>query len=145
MLLFLASMSFLTPLRYPVILSIENHCSVAQQKKMAQYLVEILGDKLDLSTVNNKDPNELPSPESLKGKILVKVIEDKIRHRSDLAGISGSLIPFKVHLKSTSCCFLSKNANGHSPRHPGPRITEHTRCLNKKKISRDRSELRINH
>ncbi|XP_070812069.1 1-phosphatidylinositol 4,5-bisphosphate phosphodiesterase eta-2 [Pituophis catenifer annectens] len=57
---------------YPVILSIENHCSVAQQKKMAQYLVEILGDKLDLSTVNNKDPNELPSPESLKGKILVK-------------------------------------------------------------------------
>ncbi|XP_013919378.1 PREDICTED: 1-phosphatidylinositol 4,5-bisphosphate phosphodiesterase eta-2-like [Thamnophis sirtalis] len=59
-------------LRYPVILSIENHCSVTQQKKMAQYLVEILGDKLDLSTVNNEDPNELPSPESLKGKILVK-------------------------------------------------------------------------
>ncbi|KAM3824345.1 LOW QUALITY PROTEIN: 1-phosphatidylinositol 4,5-bisphosphate phosphodiesterase eta-2 [Vipera latastei] len=57
---------------YPIILSIENHCSVTQQKKMAQYLVEILGDKLDLSTVNNEDPNELPSPESLKGKILVK-------------------------------------------------------------------------
>ncbi|XP_026543935.1 1-phosphatidylinositol 4,5-bisphosphate phosphodiesterase eta-2 [Notechis scutatus] len=57
---------------YPVILSIENHCSVTQQKKMAQYLVEILGDKLDLSTVNSEDSNELPSPESLKGKILVK-------------------------------------------------------------------------
>uniref|UniRef100_A0A8C5S6U6 Phosphoinositide phospholipase C n=1 Tax=Laticauda laticaudata TaxID=8630 RepID=A0A8C5S6U6_LATLA len=57
---------------YPVILSIENHCSVTQQKKMAQYLVEILGDKLDLSTVNNENSNELPSPESLKGKILVK-------------------------------------------------------------------------
>ncbi|XP_039223742.1 1-phosphatidylinositol 4,5-bisphosphate phosphodiesterase eta-2 isoform X6 [Crotalus tigris] len=57
---------------YPIILSIENHCSVTQQKKMAQYLVEILGDKLDLSTVDNEDPNELPSPESLKGKILVK-------------------------------------------------------------------------
>uniref|UniRef100_A0A2D4IXY4 Phosphatidylinositol-specific phospholipase C X domain-containing protein n=1 Tax=Micrurus lemniscatus lemniscatus TaxID=129467 RepID=A0A2D4IXY4_MICLE len=65
-------MAFLTPHRYPVILSIENHCSVTQQKKMAQYLVEILGDKLDLSTVNNEDSNELPSPESLKGKILVK-------------------------------------------------------------------------
>ncbi|KAM6434429.1 1-phosphatidylinositol 4,5-bisphosphate phosphodiesterase eta-2 [Liasis olivaceus] len=57
---------------YPVILSIENHCSVTQQKKMAQYLIEILGDKLDLSSVNNEDPTKLPSPESLKGKILVK-------------------------------------------------------------------------
>ncbi|XP_069466293.1 1-phosphatidylinositol 4,5-bisphosphate phosphodiesterase eta-2 isoform X2 [Ambystoma mexicanum] len=57
---------------FPVILSIENHCSVVQQKKMAQYLVEILGDKLDLSTVYNNDLTKLPSPESLKGKILVK-------------------------------------------------------------------------
>ncbi|KAM6191826.1 1-phosphatidylinositol 4,5-bisphosphate phosphodiesterase eta-2 isoform 2-T2 [Sarcoramphus papa] len=57
---------------YPVILSIENHCSVIQQKKMAQYLVEILGDKLDLSSVHNEDSTKLPSPASLKGKILVK-------------------------------------------------------------------------
>ncbi|NXY44277.1 PLCH2 phosphodiesterase, partial [Ceuthmochares aereus] len=57
---------------YPVILSIENHCSVVQQKKMAQYLTEILGDKLDLSSVHNDDSTKLPSPESLKGKILVK-------------------------------------------------------------------------
>ncbi|NWH23981.1 PLCH2 phosphodiesterase, partial [Grus americana] len=58
---------------YPVILSIENHCSVIQQKKMAQYLTEILGDKLDLSSVHNDDSTKLPSPASLKGKILVKV------------------------------------------------------------------------
>ncbi|XP_040283331.1 1-phosphatidylinositol 4,5-bisphosphate phosphodiesterase eta-2 [Bufo bufo] len=57
---------------YPVILSIENHCSVLQQKKMAQYLIEILGDKLDLSNVLNGDSTKLPSPETLKGKILVK-------------------------------------------------------------------------
>uniref|UniRef100_K7F873 Phosphoinositide phospholipase C n=1 Tax=Pelodiscus sinensis TaxID=13735 RepID=K7F873_PELSI len=57
---------------YPVVLSIENHCSVLQQKKMAQYLTEILGDKLDLSSVHNEDPTKLPSPENLKGKILVK-------------------------------------------------------------------------
>ncbi|GAB0198861.1 1-phosphatidylinositol 4,5-bisphosphate phosphodiesterase eta-2 [Grus japonensis] len=57
---------------YPVILSIENHCSVIQQKKMAQYLTEILGDKLDLSSVHNDDSTKLPSPASLKGKILVK-------------------------------------------------------------------------
>ncbi|KAJ8388081.1 hypothetical protein AAFF_G00146990 [Aldrovandia affinis] len=58
--------------QYPVILSIENHCSVPQQKKMAQYLMEVLGDKLDLSTVIIDESGRLPSPETLKGKILVK-------------------------------------------------------------------------
>nr|KAF6268188.1 phospholipase C eta 2 [Myotis myotis] len=57
---------------YPVILSIENHCSVAQQKKMAQYLTDILGDKLDLSSVSSEDASLLPSPQALKGKVLVK-------------------------------------------------------------------------
>ncbi|XP_014639296.1 PREDICTED: 1-phosphatidylinositol 4,5-bisphosphate phosphodiesterase eta-2 [Ceratotherium simum simum] len=57
---------------YPVILSIENHCSVIQQKKMAQYLTDILGDKLDLSSVSSEDASMLPSPQMLKGKILVK-------------------------------------------------------------------------
>uniref|UniRef100_A0A8D3BWH0 Phosphoinositide phospholipase C n=1 Tax=Scophthalmus maximus TaxID=52904 RepID=A0A8D3BWH0_SCOMX len=57
---------------YPVILSIENHCSVPQQKKMAQYLIEILGDKLDLSNIRADESGRLPSPETLKGKILVK-------------------------------------------------------------------------
>lgn len=59
--------------RFPVILSIENHCSVPQQKKMAQYLIEILGDKLDLSNIKSDETGHLPSPEMLKGKILVKV------------------------------------------------------------------------
>nr|XP_012631257.1 1-phosphatidylinositol 4,5-bisphosphate phosphodiesterase eta-2 isoform X1 [Microcebus murinus] len=57
---------------YPVILSIENHCSVSQQKKMAQYLTDILGDKLDLSSVSSEDAGSLPSPHMLRGKILVK-------------------------------------------------------------------------
>ncbi|XP_070695262.1 1-phosphatidylinositol 4,5-bisphosphate phosphodiesterase eta-2a [Pempheris klunzingeri] len=57
---------------YPVIVSIENHCSVPQQKKMAQYMTEILGDKLDLSNIKADESGRLPSPETLKGKILVK-------------------------------------------------------------------------
>uniref|UniRef100_A0A803VAV4 Phosphoinositide phospholipase C n=1 Tax=Ficedula albicollis TaxID=59894 RepID=A0A803VAV4_FICAL len=57
---------------FPVILSIENHCSIQQQKKIAQYLKDIFGDKLDLSSVNTEDPRQLPSPQDLKGKILVK-------------------------------------------------------------------------
>ncbi|XP_061074721.1 1-phosphatidylinositol 4,5-bisphosphate phosphodiesterase eta-2-like [Conger conger] len=58
--------------QYPVILSIENHCTVPQQKKMAQYLLEVLEDKLDLSSINMNECRRLPSPEMLKGKILVK-------------------------------------------------------------------------
>ncbi|XP_071608966.1 1-phosphatidylinositol 4,5-bisphosphate phosphodiesterase eta-1 isoform X4 [Heliangelus exortis] len=57
---------------FPVILSIENHCSIQQQKKIAQYLKEIFGDKLDLSSVATGDSTQLPSPQNLKGKILVK-------------------------------------------------------------------------
>ncbi|KAI2661257.1 1-phosphatidylinositol 4,5-bisphosphate phosphodiesterase eta-2 [Labeo rohita] len=58
--------------QYPIILSIENHCSVPQQKKMAQYLTEVLGDKLDVSSIPNDPSGLLPSPEALKGKILIK-------------------------------------------------------------------------
>ncbi|XP_046911118.2 1-phosphatidylinositol 4,5-bisphosphate phosphodiesterase gamma-1 [Dermatophagoides farinae] len=56
---------------YPVILSIENHCSIKQQKFMAQCLQEILGDYLLKKPL---DLNEtcLPSPERLKRKIIIK-------------------------------------------------------------------------
>lgn len=64
---------FLPTTSFPVILSIENHCSVPQQKKMAQYLIDILGDKLDVSNIKAEESGWLPSPENLKGKILVKV------------------------------------------------------------------------
>ncbi|XP_005991823.1 1-phosphatidylinositol 4,5-bisphosphate phosphodiesterase delta-4 [Latimeria chalumnae] len=57
---------------YPVILSIENHCSVEQQTVMAQHLKSILGDKLLKTTIDGKIPVRLPSPEELKGKILLK-------------------------------------------------------------------------
>lgn len=48
---------------YPVILSIENHCGVEQQRVMAQHLNHILGDKLLKSTLDGKAPIGLPSPE----------------------------------------------------------------------------------
>ncbi|XP_031229858.1 1-phosphatidylinositol 4,5-bisphosphate phosphodiesterase eta-1 isoform X9 [Mastomys coucha] len=57
---------------FPVILSIENHCSIQQQRKIAQYLKGIFQDKLDLSSVDTGEYRQLPSPQSLKGKILVK-------------------------------------------------------------------------
>uniref|UniRef100_A0A3Q3NDM7 Phosphoinositide phospholipase C n=1 Tax=Labrus bergylta TaxID=56723 RepID=A0A3Q3NDM7_9LABR len=58
--------------QYPVILSIENHCSIQQQKKIAQYLREIFGDKLNVGDVLSRESKTLPSPHSLQGKILIK-------------------------------------------------------------------------
>ncbi|CAJ1065280.1 -phosphatidylinositol 4%2C5-bisphosphate phosphodiesterase eta-1 [Xyrichtys novacula] len=58
--------------QFPVILSIENHCSIQQQKKIAQYLREIFGDKLDVGDVLSRESKTLPSPQSLRGKILIK-------------------------------------------------------------------------
>ncbi|XP_028904496.1 1-phosphatidylinositol 4,5-bisphosphate phosphodiesterase zeta-1 isoform X1 [Ornithorhynchus anatinus] len=56
---------------YPVVLSLENHCSPKQQEVMADDLESILGEKL-LSETLCDFPDELPSPEALKFKILVK-------------------------------------------------------------------------
>uniref|UniRef100_A0A3P9CBU2 Phosphoinositide phospholipase C n=1 Tax=Maylandia zebra TaxID=106582 RepID=A0A3P9CBU2_9CICH len=57
---------------FPVILSIENHCSVEQQTVMAQYLRQILGDMLQTTLLDGQVPQQLPSPQELKGKILLK-------------------------------------------------------------------------
>ncbi|XP_058489368.1 1-phosphatidylinositol 4,5-bisphosphate phosphodiesterase eta-1 isoform X3 [Solea solea] len=58
--------------QFPVILSIENHCNIQQQKKIAQYLREIFSDKLDVGDSLSRDSRTLPSPHSLQGKILIK-------------------------------------------------------------------------
>ncbi|XP_008568970.1 PREDICTED: 1-phosphatidylinositol 4,5-bisphosphate phosphodiesterase delta-4 [Galeopterus variegatus] len=57
---------------YPVILSLENHCSWEQQQTMARHLTEILGEQLLSTTLDGLLPNQLPSPEELRRKILVK-------------------------------------------------------------------------
>ncbi|XP_059811761.1 1-phosphatidylinositol 4,5-bisphosphate phosphodiesterase delta-3-like [Hypanus sabinus] len=57
---------------YPVILSLENHCGKEQQTVMARHLKGILSDMLVTATIDGKVPKELPSPEELKQKILIK-------------------------------------------------------------------------
>nr|XP_005282916.1 1-phosphatidylinositol 4,5-bisphosphate phosphodiesterase delta-3 isoform X2 [Chrysemys picta bellii] len=57
---------------YPVILSLENHCGPEQQVTMVRHMKAILGDMLLTQTLDGQVPKELPSPEQLKGKILVK-------------------------------------------------------------------------
>ncbi|XP_075117976.1 1-phosphatidylinositol 4,5-bisphosphate phosphodiesterase zeta-1 isoform X2 [Leptodactylus fuscus] len=57
---------------YPLILSLENHCSPRQQEVMAKHLTSILGERLLTTTVPESGSRFLPSPETLIGKILVK-------------------------------------------------------------------------
>ncbi|NXD44427.1 PLCZ1 phosphodiesterase, partial [Copsychus sechellarum] len=58
---------------YPLVLSLENHCSPKQQEAMADCLKAILGEKLlSLPVGGEVDMSRLPSPEALKFKVLIK-------------------------------------------------------------------------
>lgn len=61
---------------YPVILSIELHCSFPQQIIMAKYFKEILQDIYTLDSEN--PPKEYPSPEELKRKFIIKNKRERI-------------------------------------------------------------------
>lgn len=56
---------------FPVILSIEQNCSLAQQRRMAQCMVEVFGDML-LTQQIEKNESQLPSPNQLRKKIILK-------------------------------------------------------------------------
>ncbi|XP_078615142.1 uncharacterized protein LOC144884106 isoform X2 [Branchiostoma floridae x Branchiostoma japonicum] len=55
---------------YPVILCLENHCSLDQQRKMALYLTQILAGKLEVPPLS-PGATHLPSPQDLRGRILI--------------------------------------------------------------------------
>uniref|UniRef100_A0A8C3R3P8 Phosphoinositide phospholipase C n=1 Tax=Cyanoderma ruficeps TaxID=181631 RepID=A0A8C3R3P8_9PASS len=59
----------------PVIISIENHCSLPQQRKMAEIFKNVFGDKLVTKFLFESDFSDdpmLPSPGQLRRKILLK-------------------------------------------------------------------------
>ena len=57
---------------YPVILSIEDHCSLNQQVVMASMFRTILGSSLLTAPVETSELNLLPSPEQLQYRIILK-------------------------------------------------------------------------
>ncbi|GFX94131.1 1-phosphatidylinositol 4,5-bisphosphate phosphodiesterase epsilon-1 [Trichonephila clavipes] len=60
---------------YPVILSIENHCSLQQQAKMAQIFTNTFGERLVtrfLFESDFGDDPQLPSPNQLQYRVLIK-------------------------------------------------------------------------
>ncbi|KAF7325855.1 Phosphoinositide phospholipase C [Mycena kentingensis (nom. inval.)] len=60
---------------YPLILSLEIHCSAAQQDLVAEIMVEVFGEKLVSSRLPGRDEGgimALPSPEELRERVLLK-------------------------------------------------------------------------
>lgn len=66
------TLSSAAPCSFPVILSIEEHCSVEQQRYMAKVFKEVLGDLL-LTKPTEASADQLPSPSQLREKIIIKV------------------------------------------------------------------------
>lgn len=76
---------------YPIIISAEVHCGLTQQAMLASIMKNVFGDALITSPVDDRPKIDvLPSPESLKGKVLLKaknlyVCESEQLHDKDVA------------------------------------------------------------
>lgn len=57
--------------QYPLWVSLEVHCNATQQEIMANIMKDIFGEKLVTDRIDGIN-NQLPSPEQLRGRILVK-------------------------------------------------------------------------
>ncbi|EER27905.1 1-phosphatidylinositol-4,5-bisphosphate phosphodiesterase 1, putative [Coccidioides posadasii C735 delta SOWgp] len=107
---------------YPLILSLEVHCNAEQQIAMTNIMKNEFGDKLLLEPLRADWPI-LPSPEALKGKILIKVktsdeSEEKISGSSKVMGRKrSSSSPF---IQSTTQNSFPTNSSFSSPPTIGP-------------------------
>ena len=78
---------------YPVVLSVENHCSLQQQAKMAKIFQAVFGERLVsrfLFDADSGDEPRLPSPSQLRYRILVK---NKKWHMDLLPSMPTAAIP----------------------------------------------------
>lgn len=51
----------------------ELHCCINQQERVAQLLIEIFGEKLYVSNSLSSNDENLPSPNALRGRVIIKV------------------------------------------------------------------------
>uniref|UniRef100_G3P6J4 Phosphoinositide phospholipase C n=1 Tax=Gasterosteus aculeatus aculeatus TaxID=481459 RepID=G3P6J4_GASAC len=73
---------------YPVILSLENHCSKEQQEVMAKYLISILGEELLSSPLDLATNGDLPSPNHLKKVAVAEALSDLVVYTRSVKFIS---------------------------------------------------------
>lgn len=95
---------------YPLILSLEVHCDADQQAKMVQIMKDGFGEKLLLNPIHESS-RQLPNPEELKYRILVKV-------KSSVPATDSTLTPEKSDVgqqRSTSSPYSMPIPLSHSP------------------------------
>uniref|UniRef100_A0A673ABQ2 Phosphoinositide phospholipase C n=1 Tax=Sphaeramia orbicularis TaxID=375764 RepID=A0A673ABQ2_9TELE len=120
---------------YPLILSLENHCSVEQQAVMAKHLRTILGSKLLTKPLSDQLLKDLPSPEELKCRILVKG-KKHIPHLGQL-GKTGSSASF-----SSSSDDELASSNKNTPKRDPAKVSFRKAChYVSSKLSPELSEL----
>ncbi len=71
---------------YPLIISLEVHCDADQQGKMVQIMKDGFGEKLLLEPIH-ESARQLPNPEELKYRILVKVKSSAPASESTLSDV----------------------------------------------------------
>lgn len=93
-----------------MILSIEEHCPIEQQRQMARIFREVFGDKLLMEPVE-QTAEQLPSPTQLKGKIILKVgnkcvSEEMTKSRTERSNLDVLLFSVELFdlLKALSLC-----------------------------------------
>ena len=75
---------------YPIIISAEVHCGLTQQDMLASIMKSVFGDALVSAPVDGRPKlHVLPSPEDLKGRVLLKaknlyVSESEVLHAKDV-------------------------------------------------------------
>uniref|UniRef100_A0A672U4N9 Phosphoinositide phospholipase C n=1 Tax=Strigops habroptila TaxID=2489341 RepID=A0A672U4N9_STRHB len=121
---------------FPVILSIEDHCSIAQQRNMAQNFKKVFGDML-LTKPVDISADGLPSPNQLRRKILIKVNSHAQRvermgakwypctergTRACLRAVGSLQVSNSTELHSTEKWFHGKLGAGRDGRHIAERL-----------------------
>ncbi|WEW55904.1 phosphatidylinositol phospholipase C [Emydomyces testavorans] len=98
---------------YPLILSLEVHCCAEQQLVMSSIMKDVFGEKLLLEPLRADWPI-LPSPEALKGRILVKV---KTSDECEGNNIVASPVKLEGRKRSSSSPFLQSAAQNSLPKY----------------------------
>lgn len=103
------------PDTYPIILSLENHCSFPFQESMAKLLTETFGDKLYIPPKELEEPEALlPSPESLRGQVLIKGKRPPEPDDADEDGADDDFDPYTAGGDDNTNTISKSRSNGSS-------------------------------
>ncbi|KAF7291671.1 Phosphoinositide phospholipase C [Mycena chlorophos] len=125
---------------YPLVLSLEIHCSAAQQDQIVEIMTSVFGDKLMRAPVDGRPPfDALPSPEDLRGMILVKT------KNAYISSSDGSLSPTSFDASFTSADSTEESEMS-SLAIPSPLAeSRHSRMLHKASAAMKRVRSRSRH